>query len=112
MMEWEDKYSTVGGGHGFRRGSVVYTSGLISRNLTKIRETLQDELKSETAQKTRLSHKNEELQYKLRVNSEAMWQLVNRNMADERSLECSSIGNSPRSVPMLILMHSVGQQRN
>lgn len=76
--------------------SILDVLVFIFRNLNKMKETLQEELKSESAHKTRLSHKNEELQYKLRVNSEAMWQLVNRSMNDERTGECSSIGSSPR----------------
>lgn len=54
---------------------------------------MEDELKSVSSQRLRLSQKNEELQYKLKVNSQAMIQLAAKSNASE---ETTPVSSSPR----------------
>ncbi|KAK6636036.1 hypothetical protein RUM43_009688 [Polyplax serrata] len=53
------------------------------RDLFKSNEHLEDELKSASIQRTRLTQKNEELQYKLKQYAEAMKQLATQNLSEK-----------------------------
>ena len=89
-LEWSLMYFNMFFRLLFFKAKHTHSLVLFFRELYKHNDHLEEELKSANIQKTRLAHKNEELQYKLKQYAEAMKQMVNHKNLSEGDIKSSN----------------------